>query len=49
MSKKVWIYSLVEDKYELKHSCTLDDKFKSIRFSDLVIDLSEAELIQEND
>ena len=49
MSKKVWIYSLVEDKYELKHSCTLDDRFKSIRFSDLVIDLSEAELIQEND
>lgn len=49
ISKKVWIYSLVDDKYELKHSCTLNDKFKSIRFSDLVVDLSDVELIQEND
>ena len=49
MSKKVWIYSLVDDKYELKHSCTLNDKFKSIRFSDLVVDLSDVELIEEND
>lgn len=49
MSKKVWIYSLVDDKYELKHSCTLNDKIQSIRFSDLVVDLSDVELIQEND
>ena len=49
MSKKVWIYSLVDDKYELKHSCTLNDKIKSIRFSDLVVDLSDVELIEEND
>ena len=49
MSKKVWIYSLVDDKYELKHSCTLNDKFKSIRFSDLEVDLSDVELIDENE
>ena len=49
MSKNVWIYSLVDGKYELKHSCTLNDKFKSIRFSDLEVDLSDIELIEEND
>ncbi|EKQ50516.1 MULTISPECIES: Uma2 family endonuclease [unclassified Clostridium] len=47
MSRKIWIYSLVENKYELKHSCTLNDKFKSVRFEDLEIDLSEVELIDE--
>ena len=47
MSKKIWIYSLVNDKYELKHSCTLNDKYKSVRFKDLEIDLSEVELIEE--
>ncbi|WP_279283031.1 Uma2 family endonuclease [Clostridium sp. C2-6-12] len=30
MNKKVWIYYLVDNKYELKHSSTLNDKFKSI-------------------
>ena len=39
MSRKVWIYELVENKYELKRSCKLNDKFKSVRFSDLEIDL----------
>ena len=48
MSKKIWIYSLTDNKYELKHSCTLNDKFKSIRFEDLEIDLSEVELIEED-
>lgn len=47
MSKKIWIYSLVDDGYELKYSCTLNDKFNSIRFKDLEIDLSEIELIEE--
>ncbi|WP_315074485.1 Uma2 family endonuclease [uncultured Clostridium sp.] len=47
MSKKIWIYSLIENKYELKNSCTLNDKFKSIRFEELEIDLSEVELIEE--
>ena len=47
MSKKVWIYSLVENKYELKNNCTLNDKFNSIRFQDLSIDLSEVELVEE--
>lgn len=47
MSKKVWIYELVNDKYKLKGSCTLKDKFKSIRFDELEIDLSEVELIDE--
>ena len=47
MSKKVWIYSLVENKYELKNNCTLKDKFNSIRFQDLSIDLSEVELVEE--
>ena len=47
MSKKVWIYELVNDKYELKSSCTLKDKFKSTRFDGLEIDLSEVELIEE--
>jgi Uma2 family endonuclease len=48
MSKKVWIYSLVENKYELKHNCTLNDRFKSIRFEELEIDLSDVELIEED-
>lgn len=47
MSKKVWIYSFVDNKYELKHNCTLNDKFKSIRFEELEIDLSDVELIEE--
>lgn len=47
MSKKVWIYYLVEGRYELKHNCTLKDKFKSIRFEELEVDLSEVELIEE--
>lgn len=47
MSRKVWIYELINNKYELKHSCTLNDKFKSIRFDDLEVDLSEVELIDE--
>ena len=48
MSKKVWIYSLVDNKYELKHNCTLKDRFKSIRFEELEIDLSDIELIEED-
>ncbi|GEP67035.1 hypothetical protein CBE01nite_48030 [Clostridium beijerinckii] len=48
MSKKVWIYSLVNNKYELKNNCTLNEKFKSIRFDDLEMDLSEVELIEED-
>ncbi|MBE6088974.1 MAG: Uma2 family endonuclease [Clostridium beijerinckii] len=48
MSKKVWIYSLVNNKYELKNNCTLNEKFKSIRFEDLEMDLSEVELIEED-
>jgi len=48
MSKKIWMYSLINNKYELKHSCTFNDKFKSIRFEDLEIDLSEVELIEED-
>ena len=47
MSKKVWIYSLVNNKYELIHSCTLNDKFTSKRFEELEVDLSEVELIDE--
>ena len=45
MSKKVWIYMLIDNKYELKNSCTLNDKFTSTRFEELEIDLSEVELI----
>lgn len=48
MSKKIWIYSLINNKYELKNSCTLNDKFKSIRFQELEIDLSEVELTPED-
>jgi hypothetical protein len=48
MSKKIWIYSLIDNKYELKHSCTLNDKFNAIRFEELEIDLSEVELICSN-
>ena len=48
MSKKIWIYSLIDNKYELKHSCNLNDRFKSIRFEELEIDLSEVELIEED-
>lgn len=47
MSRKIWIYELIDNKYELRHSCTLNDKFKSIRFDELEIDLSEVELIDE--
>jgi len=47
MSKKVWIYLLVDNKYELKNNCTLNDSFKSIRFEELEIDLSDVELIEE--
>ncbi|BCZ45198.1 hypothetical protein psyc5s11_12650 [Clostridium gelidum] len=47
MSKKVWIYSLVDARYELKHNCSLNDRFKSIRFDELEIDLSDVELIEE--
>ena len=47
MSKKVWIYMLVDNKYELKHSCTLSDRFTSTRFEELEIDLSDVELIVE--
>lgn len=47
MSRKVWIYELIDNKYELKHSCTLSDKFKSTRFDELEVDLSEVELIGE--
>ena len=47
MSKKVWIYMLIDNKYELKNSCTLNDKFTSTRFEELEIDLSEVELIVE--
>lgn len=47
MSRKIWIYELVNNKYELKTSCTLNDKFKSIRFEELEVDLSEVELIDE--
>lgn len=45
--KEEWIYALVNIRYELKHKCTLNDKFKSIRFNKLEIDLSEVELIEE--
>jgi|GEM_PF-6028698 len=38
---------LVDNRYELEHSCTFNKKFKSIRFDDLEIDLSEVELIEE--
>ena len=48
MSKKIWIYSLINNKYELKHNCTLKDRFKSIRFEELEIDLSDIELIEED-
>lgn len=48
MSKKVWIYSLVESKYKLNHSCTLNDRFKSKRFEDLEINLADVELIDED-
>ena len=37
----------MDNKYELNHSCTLNDKFKVIRFEDLEIDLSEVELVEE--
>lgn len=47
MSKKIWIYTLKENKYELQRSCLLSDKFTSIRFEELEIDLSEVELIEE--
>ncbi|EQB90253.1 hypothetical protein M918_00995 [Clostridium sp. BL8] len=47
MSRKIWIYELVDNKYELRHNCTFNDKFKSIKFEDLEIDLSEIELINE--
>ena len=47
MSKKVWIYELVDNKYKLINSCTLSDKFKSTRFEELEIDLSDVELIAE--
>ena len=47
MSKKVWIYMLIDNKYELKNSCTLNDKFTSTRFEELESDLSEVELIVE--
>lgn len=47
MSKKVWIYMLIDNKYELKNSCTLNDKFTSTRFEELEIDLSDVELIVE--
>ena len=40
MSKKVWIYMLIDNKYKLKNSCTLNDKFTSTRFEELEIDLS---------
>jgi len=43
----VWIYFLIDNKYELKHNCTLNDSFKSIRFKELQIDLSDVELIEE--
>ena len=42
-----WIYMLIDNKYELKNSCTLNDKFTSTRFEELEIDLSEVELIVE--
>jgi len=48
MSRKIWIYSLINNKYELKYSCTLMDKFNSVRFEDLEIDLSEVQLIEED-
>ena len=38
---------LIDNKYELKNSCTLNDKFTSTRFEELEIDLSEVELIVE--
>ena len=47
MSKKVWVYELVDNKYKLMNSCTLSDKFKSTRFEELEIDLSDVELISE--
>lgn len=47
MSKKVWIYLLVDNRYELKQCCTLNDRFKSVRFEELEIDLSDVELIEE--
>lgn len=47
MSKKVWVYELVDNKYKLMNSYTLSDKFKSTRFEELEIDLSDVELISE--
>ena len=41
------ILYLIDNKYELKNSCTLNDKFTSTRFEELEIDLSEVELIVE--
>ena len=38
---------LVNDRYKLKGSWTLKDKFKSTRFDKLGIDLSKVELIEE--
>lgn len=38
---------LIDNKYELKNSCTLNDKFIYTRFEELEIDLSEVELIVE--
>jgi len=42
-----FVFILVNTRYELKHKCTLSDKFKSIRFNGLEIDLSEVELVEE--
>ena len=42
-----YLANLIDNKYELKNSCTLNDKFTSTRFEELEIDLSEVELIVE--
>lgn len=47
MSKKVWVYALIDDKYKLQHSCNLSDKYTSTRVEELEIDLSYVELIVE--
>ena len=50
MSKKVYVYNLKDDRYELKGEYRfLEEEIRSSRFEDLTLDIKDIELIQDDE
>ncbi|MEG0296776.1 MAG: Uma2 family endonuclease [Clostridium sp.] len=48
MNKKIRVFSLINEKYELTSECSISDNVFSTRFNDLSVNLSEVELIEDD-